>query len=381
MAWTGDKPSVVVVGAGIFGTSIAASLVVRGWAVEIIEAYTPGHARASSHDSSRLLRMGHGDEDLPDHWYTRSALQSRALWLEIGQDEGVDLFVPSGALWLARSWDGFESRSAGDLAALAIPAERLDPTQAAEFFPGIRHDDLAFVLYEPLAGILRATTCVRTLMGRALRRGAVLRSGRALPGLAGPRLDGQELAADRVVWACGPWLPAMFPGLVHLRSVKQSVFHFGVEQRWRTPPLPAWIDDSADGYGLGDLDGNGFKAVHAAPFDGPDIDPDLGERFPEPNSLLRTRDVLGHRFPALAGAPLVATKVCQYELTPDQHFIVAPTNDSRREWIVGGGSGQGFKHAPALGEYVADLLEGRAEPRAAFGLGVRMGSSDTSEDE
>ncbi len=364
----GDGPTAIVVGAGIFGASIAHSLVQRGWDVQIIERFVPGHVRSSSHDHSRLLRLSHGDEDLPDNWYTRSALCSRKLWLEIGEDEGVELFSPSGALWMARSENGFESRSANELASLQIPADRLDPVDAEQFFPEVRHDDLAFLLYEPLAGILRATVCVSTLIRRAVRKGAVLRTGRAIPSPTGVQLDGKELAADRVVWACGPWLPAMFPELVNLRSVKQSVFYFGVEPAWRSPPLPAWIDDAADSYGLGDLDGSGFKAVYARPDEGPDLDPDLDERLPEPESVARTREVLGHRFPSLATAPVVAAKVCQYELTPDQHFLVAPTDATAREWIVGGGSGHGFKHAPALGDYVADLLESRAQPRREFAL-------------
>jgi len=371
MASSGDRPSAVVVGAGVFGASIAGALVQRGWAVQIIERFSPGHVRSSSHDTSRLLRMGHGTEELPDHWYTRSALRSRALWLEIGQDEGVELFVPCGALWMARSENGFESQSASDLSALRIPAERLDPVNAGLFFPDVRHDDLAFVLYEPLAGVLRATTCVSTLIARAVRHGAVLRNGRARPTPNGVRLDGEVLRADRVVWACGPWLASLFPGLVDLRSVKQSVFYFGVEPAWATPGLPAWLDDGADSYGLGDLDGHGFKAVHAPPRAGPELDPDDLVRVHEADALDRTRQVLGHRFPSLAQAPMVAAKVCQYELTPDQHFIVAPTDDTHTDWIVGGGSGHGFKHGPALGHYVADLLEGRQRPRAAFGLGRR----------
>ncbi|CAN5127786.1 hypothetical protein BH20ACT5_BH20ACT5_11920 [soil metagenome] len=255
---------------------------------------------------------------------------------------------------------------------MRIPAETLEPEAAARFFPNVRNDDLAFVLYEPLAGILRATICVRTLIDRAVRGGGELRTARAHPSAAGVRLDdGSTLEGDRVVWACGAWLPAIFRGRMDLRSVKQSVFYFGADSRWRTPPIPAWLDDAGDGYGLGDLDGSGFKAVHARPDDGPELDPDEGDRLAEPQALTLTRGLLGYRFPGLASAPLVAMKVCQYELTGDHHFVVAPTDDSHREWIVGGGSGHGFKHGPALGEYVVDLLEGRVQPRPAFALDRR----------
>lgn len=367
----GDRPSVVVVGAGVFGASIAHALVQRGWSVDIVEHYSPAHVRASSHDVSRLLRLGHGTEDLPDGWYTQSALRSRARWMAIGEEEGVELFVPCGALWLARTPDGHEERSWRDLDEQGIPVERLAPSDAATFFPGVRHDDLAFVLHEPLAGVLRATACVHALIRRAVRDGATVRTGRAVPDGARVRIDGDEVGADRVIWACGPWLPSLFPGQVGLRSVKQNVFSFGVDAPWRTPPVPAWIDDAGFGYGLGDLDGSGFKAVYTRPGEGVDLDPDADDRLPDIELLDLTRRLLAHRFPSIGLAPVVGAKVCQYELTPDQHFIVAPTDDTQRAWIVGGGSGHGFKHGPSLGEYVADLVEGRQAPRPEFGLGPR----------
>ncbi len=365
---SGDRPSAVVIGAGVFGASVAHALVHRSWSVQIVEQYSPGHVRSSSHDVSRLLRMSHGGEDLADSWYTRSALRSRDSWLQIGEEEGSDLFVPSGAVWFARSDNGFESRSERHLRALGIPVERLSPDGVRELFPDLRTDDLTFALYEPLAGVLRATTCVKTLVRRAVRSGAVLRTGRAQPTPAGVCVDGEELAADRVIWAGGPWLSSVFPGVVNVRSVKQSVFHFGVGPMWRTPPVPAWVDDSGFGYGFGDLDGMGMKAIYTVPDTGVLLDPDVDEREPDADYLAATRHLLAHRFPSLASSPLVTARVCQYELSPDQHFIIAPIDDTGRAWVVGGGSGHGFKHGPAVGEHVADLLESRTQPRAEFSL-------------
>ncbi len=368
---SGDQPSALVVGAGVFGASVAHALVQRNWSVQIIEQYSPGHVRSSSHDVSRLLRMSHGGADLPDNWYTESALRSRDLWIEIGEEEGADLFVSSGAVWFAGTDESFESHSEQDLRALGVPVEHLSPDEAKGLFPDLRIDDLAFALYEPLAGVLRATTCVQTLVGRAVRSGALLRTGLAQPAGAGVRVDDEDLTADRVVWAGGPWLSSALPGLVEVRSVKQNVFYFGVGSQWRTPPVPAWLDDSRNGYGHGDLDGFGMKAVCTVPDTGVCIDPDDGDREPDAKYLAATRDMLAHRFPSLATSPLVTARVCQYELSSDQHFIIAPTDATYQVWVVGGGSGHGFKHGPALGEYVADLLEGRISPRPEFGLNSR----------
>jgi sarcosine oxidase len=83
------------------------------------------------------------------------------------------------------------------------------------------------------------------------------------------------------------------------------------------------------------------------------------------------RGYLARRFPALADAPLVYSRVCPYALTADTNFLLARHPEEPRVWLLGGGSGHGFKHGPSLAEYVAGLLEGREEPDERFGLGER----------
>ena len=83
------------------------------------------------------------------------------------------------------------------------------------------------------------------------------------------------------------------------------------------------------------------------------------------------RDYAARRFPALAGAPIVGARVCQYDLTADTHFLVARHPERHDWWLLGGGSGHGFKHGPALAEYVADCIEGRRVPEPFHGLGPR----------
>ncbi len=57
-----------------------------------------------------------------------------------------------------------------------------------------------------------------------------------------------------------------------------------------------------------------------------------------------------------ADAPLIETRVCQYEQTPDSHFIVDRHPANENVWLLGGGSGHGFKHGPAVGEMMAELI-------------------------
>jgi sarcosine oxidase len=356
-------PSAVVIGAGVFGASLADRLAGSGWRVALVDQLEPGDPRASSGGESRLLRFSHGAE----RWYARSAWRARQLWREL--DPG--LLAECGVVWLARRRGGWEDDSEAALRELAIPVERLSVGDAARLLPGLAGDDLEFALLEPAAGLLRADRAVRALVERAQARGAELVRGRARPAGAGARLaDGRLLEADRVVWACGAWLRDLFPELVRLEVTLQDlVFLEAPGPEWRSPPVPGWIDYDGAFYGTGDLDGHGVKL--APDEEGPEFDPSRAEREPTPGCVPRARGYARRRFPALADAPLAQAKACHYELTADTHFIAAPHPEHERVWLLGGGSGHGFKHGPALAEAVAAQLAGERAPEPRFGLHER----------
>lgn len=358
-------PSAVVAGAGVFGISVAHRLTLAGWRVTIVDPYPPGHARAASGGESRLIRCSHGS----DRWYTRSARRARELWLQLGEETGTELLVESGVVWFARSEHGWEGESERALLEEGIPVARLSPDEAATLFPSFDPEGLAFVLYEPEAGILRARDAVRAAFRATVARGAEHVGGHARPDGGAVEVDGQRLEGDCVVWACGAWLPSVFPELLELRVTKQDVFFFGAKAAWSTPPVPGWVDYDAAVYGLGDLDGRGFKVAPDA--EGPGFDPDGDQRVASPDAEAEARRYLSSRFPGLGGSPLVGTRTCQYALTPDTNFVIARHPGHDHVWLLGGGSGHGFKHGPALAEYVVDLVEGRKAPEERFGLGPR----------
>src|SRR5262249_51557619 len=133
--------------------------------------------------------------------------------------------------------------------------------------------------------------------------------------------------------------------------------------------VPGWVDYDGAAYGTGDVDGYGVKV--APDEEGPVFDPDADPRVASADAEAQARAYMAMRFPALADAPLVATRSCPYALTPDTHCVVAPHPEHERVWIIGGGSGHGFKHGPALAEYAERLLMADAEPDELFGLGER----------
>ncbi|MCC5577428.1 FAD-dependent oxidoreductase [Microtetraspora sp. AC03309] len=359
----------IVVGAGIWGTSLALRLAETGWRVTLVEQYAPGHVRQASAGETRLLRAAHG----ADEWYARMARQARDGWRELGARTGEELYLEAGLMWFARREDGWERASAHVLKNLDIPHEFLDPAEAGRRFPGFKGDDLAFVLYEPEAGLIRARRATQVTARLAVAAGVTLVRARAVPygdaeGNAGPAIvaDGEVLRADRVVWACGGWLPTLFDAEVEV--TRQDTLHFDVPREWSTPPLPAFCDYEGSAYGHGDVDGLGMKVT--SDVEGEPFDPQEGSRRVLPESEEAARDYLRRRFPSLAGAPVLFSQVCQYTLTRDAEWIIAEVSGGM--WLLGGDSGHGFKHAPALAGYVADLLDGRREVDPRFGLHARV---------
>jgi glycine/D-amino acid oxidase-like deaminating enzyme len=190
--------------------------------------------------------------------------------------------------------------------------------------------------------------------------------------------DGTHLTADRFVFACGPWLGALFPDVVGrlVTPTRQDVFYFGTpsgDSRFDEAAMPVWVDVGPRlMYGIPGNAHRGFKIGDDSP--GPMFDPTNGVRDLRAAALRRVRAYLARRFPALGRAPLVGFEVCQYEATPDSHFIVDRHPAADNVWIAGGGSGHGFKMGPAVGEMLAALVLGAAAPEPALSLSRLAGA-------
>lgn len=352
---------VVVIGAGVFGAWTARWLQRRGASVTLVDQYGPGNSLASSGDESRVTRSGHGPDDHYPVWQRRALAQ----WLELDRS----LFVRTGALWFAHADDGFEADSAATLERLGIPAERLGPQPLAERYPQISTDDLAWALFEPEAGALLARRAVAATARAFVEEGGEVRIG--LARVEGDRVlvDGSVAEADAFVFAAGPWLPRLLgqlPGL-ELSVPQQEIIYFATppgDDRFDAANHPIWIDYEGAFYGIPSVERRGFKVAPDWP--GPIVDPDRQERRLSDERVDAARAYLARRFPAMADQPVAEGRVCQYELTPDTHFIVDRHPSLADAWVVGGGSGHGFKHGPALGEYLSALVVGDAAAAASL---------------
>jgi sarcosine oxidase len=369
--------SVVIVGAGTFGASLAWWLAREGVRVTLVDQFEPGDRRATSGGETRLIRCGHGE----DPGYTASARRARTLWRELEAESGADLLIECGVVWFARRADGWEAASEQTMRAQGIPVERLRVEDGSRLFPSFRGDDLEFLMHEPEAGVLRAERAIQTLAAQAHEHGARVIRSRATPeadrvilGEASTPATicdavptGERLEADAVVWACGGWLADLFPELESLRTTRQDLFFLDGGEAWTR--APGWVDYDGAVYGTGDLDGLGVKG--APDFEGPPLAPDADLPAADPANERWIRSYFERRFPALAGAPLKGTTTCRYELSPDSHFIAAPHPEHENVWLLGGGSGHGFKHGPAMAERMAGALRGTEALPGRFAVGPR----------
>jgi glycine/D-amino acid oxidase-like deaminating enzyme len=364
---------VVIVGAGVFGLWSAHALHAAGVEVTVVEAYGVANSRASSGDESRILRYGYGADAL----YTRMASASMAAWrgLEERQTDGTPLWHRCGVLWLAPDRDTYLDATIATLREQRLPMRICDSETLSARYPHLAAAETPRALLEPESGAILARRSLHALASELAKNGVRFVMRRALALAEAPahavRLDdGRVLRGDALVFACGPWLPKLFPEILHgrIRPTRQVVVYFGAPGGEQFGPrhTPAWIDFPSGIYGIPDLDGRGVKVGIDA--HGPAFDPDTGDRVADAASIATARAWLERRFPAMRGAPVLETRVCQYENTSTGDFLIDRHPGRAGVWIVGGGSGHGFKHGPAVGAYVAGMVTGAgvAEPRFAL---------------
>jgi sarcosine oxidase len=368
---------VAVVGAGVFGAWTALCLARRGKRVLLLDAYGPGHSRSSSGDESRIIRMGYGADEIYTRWSQRSLIHWKELFAATGNEE---LFRKTGVLWLAESENPQLHATKEVLKRNGVEFEGLDRDGIVARYPQINVDGIASGILELESGVLMARRAVSAVVAEAVRIGVGFKlaaiaephgngeieslSSAAIEGSAGERFT-----AKRFVFACGAWLAKLFPEILADRifATRQNVFYFGIpggDGRFSPPALPTWLIKNDECYGMPDLESRGLKI--ALDKHGERVDPDTQSRVVAPEEIAEIRRYVAYRFPALAHAPIVETRVCQYENTSNGDFLIDRHPTLSNVWLAGGGSGHGFKHGPAVGEYVTGQLLDETEPEERF---------------
>jgi len=354
---------VAVIGAGVFGAWSAYWLKKAGLRVILLDAYGAANSRSSSGGESRIIRASYGQDD----FYSRWAMRSLPQWKELAARCGQEIFHETGVLTFSDDSTDMVAQSARSLERLGIAHEQLGAAELAKRFPQIGLNGNEVGILEPHSGALMARRGVQVLVEKLVRQGVDYRVAAATPPSSKGRLNSiattgnETISAEVFVFACGPWLPKVFPELLgnYIKPERAEVYFLGVapgDARFSSPQMPTWIykSKSVEAYGLPVLENRGFKvAVDKLVLP---ADPDTMGRETTAPYRAQLRAFVAERFPALKDAPVIETRVCQYENTETGNYLVDRHPEMENVWIVGGGSGHGFKNGPAMGEYVASVV-------------------------
>jgi glycine/D-amino acid oxidase-like deaminating enzyme len=373
-----SKPHIAVVGAGAFGGWTALHLLERGARVTLLDAWGPGNSRASSGGETRIMRGTYG----PDQPYTELAARSLRLWEKYERRWKRQFLHRTGVLWMVSSRDdAYERGSLAVLRQAGIEFREFSTPEMKKRWPQINFEDVHWGIFEPECGYLDARVSCQAVVDAFVADGGAYRQlavsleenvEESSPLRSLNLSDGSRFKADHYVFACGPWLGKLFPETLGkiIRPTKQDIFFFGPpagDSRFTDAHLPVWGDHGKRFfYGIPGSDRRGFKVADDTR--GKPFDPTNGERVVNRPMLKRVREYIAFRFPAMKDAPLIETRVCQYEQTADSNFIVDRHPRMNNVWLLGGGSGHGFKHGPALGEMMAELILKEHEPNKPWRL-------------
>jgi glycine/D-amino acid oxidase-like deaminating enzyme len=365
--------SIIIVGAGVFGSSAALELRKRGHEVILMDPGPIPHVLASSTDISKVLRMDYG----ADEFYMELMEASFRGWDAWNEAWGIPLFHQTGMINLAGGPmvpGGFEHDSLELLRRRGHQPEHFQGEQLTERFPAWNATEFPEGYFNPRAGWVESGEVVARLISEAKTLGVQVRGGSAFFSTIdeGPRVvgvqtaDGEELKADYVIMAAGAWTPSLLTHMdEYMWTVGQPVYHFLVEniQAYQPPNFVTWSADihNTGWYGFPALDDGTLKIANHGrgkrqPADAPrEVDVDSEDMF---------REFLRMALPDLSEATVISNRLCMYCDTWDGDFWIDHDPDRPGLVLATGGSGHGFKFAPMLGGIIADIVEGASNPFA-----------------
>jgi glycine/D-amino acid oxidase-like deaminating enzyme len=382
---------VIVVGAGAFGGWTAYYLATLGARVTLVDAYGPGNSRATSGDETRGVRSSYGDKGIWAELWTGWANEAIARWTRFDDEWGrmmkMRLFFNTGDLIFRARSDSFIESNQKLWKELGIPFELLKVEDVGRNYTSLNLRGITVVLHEPRAGVVRARRACE-VVAEAFRQtgGQVVLGYASLGDRSGNRLQNIQttgpaatLTADAYVFALGPWLPKAFPKIMdpRIRTPMGHVHYFGTppgDDRFTFPNMPSYNFPGVTGWPALPPDNRGFRVR----LRGDTLtDPDTSQRVFERRQDRLARDFVVQRFPRLRDAPLLETRACHYEMSASRNFIIDRHPEFENVWFAGGGSAEGFKFGPVVGEYVAKRVLGlEANEKLAEAFSLKM--SETS---
>ncbi|MEV7397864.1 FAD-dependent oxidoreductase [Aeromicrobium sp. NPDC092404] len=358
-------PSVIVVGGGAMGSSVACELAQRGHPVTVLEQHEMRHARGSSHGTSRIVRVVYDDP-----FYVRLAMTARPRWDALQQRTDAEVFRRTGSVDHGPRHLLEPFAAALDVAGAAY--EWLTPAAASRRWPGLRFDQA--VLFQPDGGVAHPDHTLALLQRDAITRGAAWHPHTRVDAIE-ETADGvrvlagdQVFSADQAVLAAGVWSHRLadLPTDVATQVQPSHFAPLDSSTAW-----PTFIHRRADEHGAAMPEAYGLPSP-----DGVKIGFHGGGKVVDPDHrdfAVVDEEVEALRAYAAAWVPGVAPEsldpgTCLYGGLAEDDFLIDRTG---RLTVAAGFSGHGFKFVPLVGTMVADLVAGTTEPEPRFAIAGR----------
>jgi monomeric sarcosine oxidase len=351
---------IIIIGAGVMGTAAACEVARSGARVALIDQARLPNPRAASIDHSKIFRFAY-----PDALYARLAVDALADWRALEEETGARLLTPAGLLWMGKAESSVESEVAATLRALGLEAEMMTNVETAARFPQFNPEAFAHAVLDPSGAITEAERAVKTMIALARQRGVTIIESLRVTGIepaAGAKVRiiteaGEPLECRRALIAAGPWTRRLLPSLANkLVTTRQEVVYFEPRARHETFAVgrfPIFIELGSGFYGFPIHPANSLKIGNHHKGAAVEMDEEaaVGSEF-----IARCREFFAEFIPALADADVRETRICVYNNTPDDDFIIDWHRDVENILLVTGFSGHGFKFGPVVGRISAELL-------------------------
>ncbi len=363
-----------IVGLGAMGSMAALELARRGRRVIGFDRFRPPHPFGSSHGRSRIIREAYFEHPQ----YVPLVQRAYEQWAALEEESGRRLLLPTGGLMIGPPAGVLVAGARRSALVHGLSYEELSAAEVRTRFPMFELDQAEVGLFEPRAGVLFPEAALEVTLQIAEAAGAELHFDEPVSTWSAGegitvRTQAGHWRVDRLILAAGAWMAGGIARTsLPLSVARQTLFWFAPSGAAELGPerMPIfmweWAPDEMF-YGFPDL-GEGVKvAIH---HQGELTDPAQVRRTVYPGEADRLRAVMATRAPLLTG-PLRQSAACLYTNTPDGDFILDRHPEEARVLVASPCSGHGFKFAPAIGEALADLAEGKP-PRfdlAPFRLG------------
>ncbi len=349
----------VVVGAGIAGASTAFFLQSKGLKVVLLERDRP--ASGGTGMSAAIMRQHYSTPLMARLAHAAVGIFQNAEKL-LGHDAGYRpvgyvFLVPPDALEIAKKNVAMQK-------GLGIKTSMLEPEELAKRMPWLNIDGVAGAAFEPDGGYADPEIATNAFVSAFCEKGGELRtktSARALlradDRVTGVVLDNGNVMTDWVVNAAGPWSAplAQSAGLeMQMRTVREQDT---VWEAKSSRPLPEHsVSNAVDAIYIRPLGDRRYIVGCGFPKKYFDVDPYNYKRTADEDFINEVQRRMVLRVPSFDGARLVNAYASLYDVSLDWYQYVGPRQGIDGYADFSGGSGHGFKEAPAIARELADWL-------------------------